>query len=150
MAMPTEMNRSLHVLIIHQAFASLDEPGGTRHYELARALARRGHQVTVIASPVNYITGSESPPGGTGPRDDAEQGISILRVRVYTAHHKSFFHRLIAFLSFMVSAFAAGLRVRGVDLVWGTSPPIFQGLTAWALARLKRARLIFEVRDLWP
>lgn len=32
----------------------------------------------------------------------------------------------------------------------GTSPPIFQGVTAWALARLKGAKFLFEVRDLWP
>jgi glycosyltransferase involved in cell wall biosynthesis len=37
-----------------------------------------------------------------------------------------------------------------VDLVWGTSPPIFQGATAWALARLKGVPFLFEVRDLWP
>ncbi len=34
--------------------------------------------------------------------------------------------------------------------MWGTSPPIFQGVTAWALARLKRVPFLFEVRDLWP
>jgi glycosyltransferase involved in cell wall biosynthesis len=34
--------------------------------------------------------------------------------------------------------------------VWGTSPPIFQGVTALFLARLKRVPFIFEVRDLWP
>jgi len=48
----------MHILIIHQAFASLDEPGGTRHDEFARLLAARGHQVTVIASVVSYITGT--------------------------------------------------------------------------------------------
>jgi glycosyltransferase involved in cell wall biosynthesis len=50
----------------------------------------------------------------------------------------------------MASSFLLGLRVRQVDLVWGTSPPIFQGLTAWLLSRLKRAPFLFEVRDLWP
>ena len=49
----------MHILIIHQAFASFDEPGGTRHYEFARLLAARGHRVTVIASPVSYITGQK-------------------------------------------------------------------------------------------
>jgi len=48
----------VHILLIHQAFAALDEPGGTRHYELARFLADRGHQVTIIASPVSYLTGN--------------------------------------------------------------------------------------------
>jgi glycosyltransferase involved in cell wall biosynthesis len=50
----------------------------------------------------------------------------------------------------MVSSFVLGLRVKDVDIVWGTSPPIFQGLSAWLLARLKGARFLFEVRDLWP
>jgi len=141
----------MHVLIIHQAFASLDEPGGTRHYEFARLLVARGYRVTVIASPVSYITGETTPlhPSPTG-RGAGGEGVAILRARVYSAHHKSFFHRLIAFFSFMVSSFWIGLGVRDVDLVWGTSPPIFQGMTAWLLARLKGARFLFEVRDLWP
>ena len=57
----------MHILIIHQAFASLNEPGGTRHHEFARLLSAYGHQVTVIASPVSYITGDKAPlaPAGT-------------------------------------------------------------------------------------
>ncbi len=137
----------MHILIIHQAFASLDEPGGTRHYEFARLLAKRGHRVTVIASPVSYITGAVS--GAAGP-EALPGGIAILRAPVYAAHHRSFGHRMLAFFSFMASAFWLGLRVKSVDVVWGTSPPIFQAVSAWALARLKRARFLFEVRDLWP
>ena len=136
----------MHILIIHQAFASLQEPGGTRHYELARLLAARGHRVTVIASPVSYITGETSAPA----MGDPAEGVEILRAPVYSAHHRSFLHRMVAFFSFMASAFWTGLQVKGVDVVWGTSPPIFQGVTAWGLARLKGARFLFEVRDLWP
>lgn len=144
----------MHILIIHQAFAALDEPGGTRHYELARYLVERGHRVTIIASLVSYITGmvntlSPTPlPHGREARQ--EPGITILRAYTYSALHKSFVHRMFAFFSFMFSSFFIGLRVKNVDLVWGTSPPIFQGLTAWLLARLKRVPFLFEVRDLWP
>jgi glycosyltransferase involved in cell wall biosynthesis len=149
---------TMHILIIHQAFASLDEPGGTRHHEFARLLASRGHKVTVIASPVSYLTGTPFAPAKRSPRpaagwEETEGGegeIAILRASVYSAHHKSFFHRLIAFFSFMLSSFWLGLGVQNVDVVWGTSPPIFQGLTAWMLARVKRASFLFEVRDLWP
>ena len=143
----------MHILIIHQAFASLDEPGGTRHFEFARLLAKRGHRVTVIASPVSYITGAHaSAPPTPGPiaSEEGSGEVAILRAPVYSAHHKSFVHRIAAFFSFMFSSFWIGLRVKNVDVVWGTSPPIFQGATAWALARLKRARFLFEVRDLWP
>jgi glycosyltransferase involved in cell wall biosynthesis len=138
----------MHILIIHQAFASFNEPGGTRHYEFAHLLAARGHKVTVIASPVSYITGQKI--DGAGQMMIIENGVSILRAKTYTAHHKSFYHRIIAFLSFMFSSFWIGLGVKNVDLVWGTSPPIFQGATALILARLKRAKFLFEVRDLWP
>jgi len=146
----------MHILLIHQAFAALDEPGGTRHHEFARFLASKGHQVTVIASPVSYLTGvpgSVPPPSyeeSGGSRGGAGGGVTILRSYTYAALHKSFVHRVLAFLSFMVSSFFAGLRVKNVDVVWGTSPPIFQGVTAWTLARLKGARFLFEVRDLWP
>ena len=139
----------MHILIVHQAFASLDEPGGTRHDEFARLLAQRGHRVTVIASPVSYITGGPSQAGTSSP-DKVPEGVVILRAPVYAAHHRSFVHRVIAFFSFMLSSFWIGLRVHNVDVVWGTSPPIFQGAAAWALARLKGARFLFEVRDLWP
>ena len=54
----------LHILLIHQAFAALDEPGGTRHHELARYLADQGHRVTIIASPVSYLTGNLGVSGG--------------------------------------------------------------------------------------
>ena len=139
----------MHILLIHQAFAALDEPGGTRHHELARFLIQRGHQVTVIASPVSYLTGAASPLIAA-ENGEGEGGVKILRAYTYNALHKSFVHRVFAFLSFMFSSFFVGLRVRHVDLVWGTSPPIFQGLTAWALARAKGAAFLFEVRDLWP
>jgi glycosyltransferase involved in cell wall biosynthesis len=145
----------MHILLIHQAFASINEPGGTRHHEFARHLASKGHQVTVIASPVSYLTGDKTPlrfPSFSEQMGGDEGGVKvrIIHASVYAAHHKSFLHRLLAFFSFMVSSFFAGLRVRHVDLVWGTSPPIFQGVTAWMLARLKGVPFLFEVRDLWP
>jgi glycosyltransferase involved in cell wall biosynthesis len=145
----------MHILLVHQAFAALDEPGGTRHHELARYLAGRGHRLTIIASPVSYLTGSPSPFGiakytGQGRGDRGEGGVTIIRTYTYRALHKSFVHRAFSFISFMVSSFFAGMRVKQVDLVWGTSPPIFQGVTAWMLARLKGVPFLFEVRDLWP
>jgi len=140
----------MHILLIHQAFAGLDEAGGTRHYEMACLLANQGHQVTIIASPVSYITGKSS----TGNKQEKKQtpapGVTILRTFTYSALHRSFIHRVFSFFSFMVSSFIAGIGVRKVDLVWGTSPPIFQGFTAWLLAFLKRVPFLFEVRDLWP
>jgi len=141
----------VHILLIHQAFAALDEPGGTRHHELARYFAEHGHRVTIIASPISYLTGKARHPRIPWVEKQTDGDlITILRAYAYPALHRSFVYRVINFFSFMVSSFLIGLRVKNIDLVWGTSPPIFQGLTAWALAWLKHRPFLFEVRDLWP
>jgi glycosyltransferase involved in cell wall biosynthesis len=140
----------MHILLIHQAFAAIDEPGGTRHDELARFLIQKGHRVTVIASPVSYLTGTTRPAARKKRGEKAAGGVKVLRAYTYNALHKSFVHRVFAFVSFMLSSFFIGLAVKNVDVVWGTSPPTPQAVTAWALAKLKRARFLFEVRDLWP
>jgi glycosyltransferase involved in cell wall biosynthesis len=141
----------MHILLIHQAFAALDEPGGTRHHEMALYLENQGHRVTVIASPLSYLTGQAgSKRIRWVEKQDGGEGVTILRAYTTRALHRSFVHRVFSFLSFMFSSFMIGLTVKKVDIVWGTSPPIFQGVTAWALARLKRAKFLFEVRDLWP
>ena len=138
----------MHILLIHQAFAALDEPGGTRHHELARYLVQQGHRVTIIASPISYLTGDETRKGTREQVDDL--GVRIIRSYTLPVLHRSFVLRVFSFLSFMISSFINGLFVRDVDLVWGTTPPIFQGPTAWLLARLKGVPFLLEVRDLWP
>lgn len=144
-------HHKIHILLIHQAFAALDEPGGTRHIEMARAFIENGHRVTVITSPVSYLTGRTAAGRMKWKTSESPQpGLEIVRVFTYSALHRSFLHRLLSFFSFMFSSFFVGLSVRNVDVIWGTSPPIFQGWTAWLLARLKGVRFVFEVRDLWP
>jgi glycosyltransferase involved in cell wall biosynthesis len=140
----------VHILIIHQAFSSLEDAGGTRHYETACFLREKGHTVTVITSPVNYLSGKTNGRMKWIDRQIDSNGIEILRTYTYAALHRSFVHRVFSFISFMISSFIAALSLRKVDLIWGTSPPIFQGFTAWLAARLKRAVFLFEVRDLWP
>ena len=137
----------MHVLLIHQAFAAIDEPGGTRHHEMALYLADKGHKVTIITSPISYLTGK---PIKSESTDKEHDRVHIIRPKVYQALHRSFFHRILNFISFMFSSFSVGLKVEDVDLVWGTSPPIFQGLPAWGIARLNKVPFLFEVRDLWP
>jgi glycosyltransferase involved in cell wall biosynthesis len=139
----------MHILLIHQVFTTGDEAGGTRHYELARYLIRAGHRFTAITSTISYLTGQRHSGEGWLTQQQVD-GITVYRSYTYPALHRSFAHRVVSFLGFMFSSLLAGMRVTRVDVVWGTSPPIFQGFTAWLLARLKRAPFIFEVRDLWP
>jgi glycosyltransferase involved in cell wall biosynthesis len=134
----------VHILLIHQVFVTPDEGGGTRHYEMCRYLARRGHKVTVIASQFDYLTGLKK-----SIVEENREGIHIYYSRAYSGVHKSIFHRGISFFSFSISAFKKGIKIKGIDLVWGTSPPLFQSLASLILARIKKVPYIFEVRDLW-
>ena len=55
-----------------------------------------------------------------------------------------------AHLSFMVCSVLLGCRARAADVVLVSSPTFFSIGAGWLLARIKRARLVVEVRDLWP
>jgi glycosyltransferase involved in cell wall biosynthesis len=139
----------IHTLLLHQAFASKDQPGGTRHFELGQRLVANGQQFTVVASDVSYTTSERS---GTGQfvTETWEDGIRILRVYTYAAQKKSYVLRVVSFLGFMVSSFIVGMRVRKIDVVMGTTPPIFQAVSAWLIAALRRRPFLLEIRDLWP
>ncbi len=134
----------MHILLIHEIFVTPDEGGGTRHYELAKYLIQMGHKVTVIASDVDYLSGQKRL-----KRRENRDGIDIVYSWTLPSVHKSFVHRALAFISFSISSFFDALSIRDVDLVWGTSPPLFQALTAMIVAFFKRKPFIFEVRDLW-
>ena len=78
------------------------------------------------------------------------RGIRVLRAYTYPTLHRSFVWRVISFLSFMLTAVWAGWKAGKVDVVMGTSPPLTQPLSAWAIAVLRRRPFLLEIRDLWP
>ena len=91
----------MKILLIHQAFARPNDPGGTRHFELARHLVQNGHEFTIIASDVSYMTGQSTGKGDGRPEE--YDGVRVLRTPSSRALHKSFFWRVMAFLSFMIN-----------------------------------------------
>lgn len=140
----------LHLMLIHQMFLSHTDAGGTRHFELGTRLQGEGHRLTVVASDIEYLTGRQLVGKRKLVGHDDVNGISVLRCWTYAGVQKTFIGRLIAFLSFMVTSVIAAIGVSKVDIVWGTTPPIFQCLSAWLVAAVKRKTFLLEVRDLWP
>lgn len=137
----------MRVLLIHQAFVGPGEAGGTRHYELARHCAdEHGIRFTVVASPVSYLSGQTSGRAGVEDYD----GVRVLRAYTPATLHRSFVWRIIAFLNFMITSGWLALRSGPADVVMGTTPPIFQAVSAWAAAAVRRRPFLLEVRDLWP
>ena len=140
----------MNILLLHQAFATPKQGGGTRHYELAQHLIARGGAFTVVTSDIGYLTGARIGEQKGLVTTEEVDGVRILRAYTYPALHRSFVWRIVAFLSFMGTSVIAGLRAGPVDLVMGTTPPIFQAVSAWLVAALRRRPFLLEVRDLWP
>ena len=140
----------MKILLVNQAFVSFDEPGFTRHFEMAKYLCARGHEMVIVASDVNYQTGTRIVEQRGFITEQGIEGVRVLRGFMLPSLHRNYFWRIISFMGFMFSAVAASLRVKDADLVIGSSPPIFQAFAAWFAAFLLRKPFLFEVRDLWP
>ena len=143
----------MRILYLSQYFPPEAGATQTRAFEMARTWVSMGHQVTMICEFPNH-------PSGVIPsefrrklfqRDDL-QGIEVIRVWVKTSPEKIFRTRMLFYLSYMFMAVLAGLFLAHgpYDLIYATSPPLFSGGAGLALSFLKRIKIVFEVRDLWP
>lgn len=140
----------MRILLLNQVFVAPDEPGHTRHFEMAQFLRARGHELVIVASDLNYQTGQRTVARRGLFAEQVIEGVRVLRAYMYPALHRSYFWRIISFFSFMFSSVWTALQVRDVDLVMGTTPPIFQAVSAWFVAAVRRKPFLLEVRDLWP
>jgi glycosyltransferase involved in cell wall biosynthesis len=140
----------MKILLVNQAFVSFDEPGFTRHFEMAKYLRERGHEMVIVASDVNYQTGQRIVEHRGFAAEQEIEGVRVLRAFMLPSLHRNYFWRIVSFVGFMFSAVVASLKVKDADFVMGTSPPIFQAFAAWMAAFLLRKPFLFEVRDLWP
>ncbi|MDZ7775711.1 MAG: glycosyltransferase family 4 protein [Bacteroidales bacterium] len=143
----------MRILLIHQYFLEQDDSGGSRFNEMTRTWSEQGHDITVLAGMI-HANSSEKRKEYKGKYfvRKNHDGIEVWRCHVSESYNKNFLGRFWGYLSFVFSALWAGLfKVKGkYDLVLATSPPLFIGIPAYLLSRLKRIPLVFEVRDLWP
>jgi len=140
----------MKILLLNQAFVSPDEPGHTRHFEMAQYLRQRGHQLVIVASDLNYQTGQRTVERHGLFTEQMIDGVRVLRSYIYPTLHRSYFWRIVSFFSFMFSSVWAALSVKDADLIMGTTPQIFQAVSAWFVAFIRNKPFLLEVRDLWP
>lgn len=119
--------------------------------DLAIGLEAKGFSVTVLTAMPNYPKGKIYPGYRALLRRETFDGISIIRTWIYPTQKLSLFPRLLSYFSFVISSFLIGIWFIGkMDFVITESPPLFLAISSFLLCKIKRAKWIFNVSDLWP
>jgi len=138
------------VWIINQ-YASTPSTGmGGRHYYMAREMAKRGYNVYVISSAAQHIL-REKPVIKDDFLLEELDGFTFVWVKMpdyKDAHSKQ---RAINWFLFpwRIRKLAKFIKHKP-DTILSSSPSLLSFIGAKRLAKKMRARLVFEVRDIWP
>jgi colanic acid biosynthesis glycosyl transferase WcaI len=142
----------MHILFVTQYFLPEMGASAIRLSYQGKSFLERGHQVTVLTTFPNYPEGKIFEGyGGRAVMEEHLEGIRVLRVWSYTSPGKGIVPRLLNYCSFMFTSFLLGThRVGRPDVILVDSPPLFLGLSAIPMKWLLRAKLVFNVADLFP
>ncbi len=142
-------NRHTVWLVNHYA-STPDQPTGSRHFELARGLVKRGHVVTVFAAGFGHLSGREERLApGKMYRSELCDGVRFVWLWTFP-YRGNGLRRQVNMMSFMVTFLVVQTRFASPDDIVGSTVHPFAALGAYLAAQLRRARFIFEIRDLWP
>lgn len=143
---------SLKLLILTQYFPPEVGAPQNRLFELGIRLYKSGVDVSVLTAMPNYpkMEIMDAYKGKEYVYEEIE-GLKVHRSSIYVSKDKSIIGRLRNYFSFVQSSKKAGVKHIGdVDVILCESPPLFLGYSALYLKRKKKAKLIFNVSDLWP
>lgn len=142
----------MKILFLTQYFPPETGAPQNRLYDLAVRLQRKGVKVTVLTAMPNYPQ-MEVYKGYKGKvyHYENKDGIEIHRSYIYASRRKSILLRLANYFSFTFSSFFTGVfRLGRFDYIFCESPPLFLGISAFLLTKIKGGKLLFNVSDLWP
>lgn len=142
----------MRILLVTHYFPPEIGAPQARLSEMAKFWAEDGEDVVVLTGMPNYPTGIVPAAYRNRMRcDERLSGFRVVRTWLYATPNEGTVKKTLGHLSFMVSSVALGGRkVGGADVVVASSPTFFSLFSSWVLARWKRARLVVEIRDLWP
>lgn len=142
----------MKLLILTQYFPPEIGAPQNRLFELAVRLQKKGIDVSVLTAIPNYpqMKIHENYKGKCYCKEMLNN-LEIHRAWIYVSQSKAVISRLLNYFSFVISAFFVGLfKIKKQDVLMVESPPLFLGITAYLLAKLKGAKMVFNVSDLWP
>lgn len=141
----------MHILFFTHYFPPEVNAPASRTYEHAKYWIEAGHRVTVITNHPNHPHGRlyEGYKNRIISREVID-GIKVIRLWTYLAPNSGFLKRSLNYIIYALIAFFVGLFIRDTDIVIGTTPQFFCGLSGLLTAKVKGKPFVGEVRDLWP
>jgi glycosyltransferase involved in cell wall biosynthesis len=126
-------------------------PGGTRHYSIARHLVKYGWQASLIASSFDVNARTQRISYHERTRLSHAGGVPFLRVRTpgYDGNGAGRIWNMLSY-SFRVLLPSSTKQLQRPDVIVGSSVHPLAALSGAVLARRFRVPFVFEVRDLWP
>lgn len=135
----------MRILYLYQYFGTPNGSWSTRVYELCRRWVAKGHEVTVVTAPYEK---SDIRANGFISKVEIE-GIRVIIINASDSNRDPVWKRAVRALQFSVTASWYALTLK-YDRVICSSGPITIGIPGILAHWLRRKRMIFEVRDLWP
>ncbi|WP_206214550.1 glycosyltransferase [Adlercreutzia sp. ZJ242] len=135
-----EENDGLRMLLMCEHFHPDADACAKRMAAMVDGLRSRGHDVQVLASETSLSEAGDS-------RKAPEY---VHYFPTYEMKSKTVVNRLLNNLSEAVGATAAAKKLGRFDVVVVTSPPLMMSASGISVARRAGARLVFDVRDIWP
>jgi len=140
----------MRILYFHQYFSTPDGAAGTRSYEFARELVRRGHQVIMVCAAAERSSVLPAASGKEGVRRGQIDGIDVIQLNLDYSNHLSLPQRTWLFARFAWSSIRLAFREKH-DVLFATSTPLTAALPGIVRKMLgAKQPFVFEVRDLWP
>ncbi len=115
-------------------------PGSTRSYEFAKRLVLCGNSVDMVTS--NWQNKSKD-------KFSIIDGINVHWGSMKYSNNMNFFKRIMSFLAFIFYVVKVGYKL-DIDVIIASSTPLTVGIPALFLKKIKKTKLVFEVRDVWP
>lgn len=119
---------------------------------MAQGLLEIGYDVRVITAIPNYPLGKFYP--GYKHKlfiKTIQKGVPVFHCWLFTSASTKIFFRLINYFSFVVSSAIIGsFCLPKIDLFIVESPPLFLTISAWWLSKIKNARIVLNISDLYP
>ncbi|MGK2741213.1 glycosyltransferase family 4 protein [Tepidicaulis sp. LMO-SS28] len=137
--------------IVNHFALTPDQPGGTRHIELAKQLAEQGIDVTIVGAGQQHISDRNHVPAGRAWHRDMVQGVRFHWVATPSSSPK-YSARIWNNIVF-ASSIAARRGLKDLprpDVIVGTSPDLMSAFAAYLTAKVFGAPFVLEIRDIWP